>query len=87
MSGDRALGYPTWANTNGSYEADSPDDEDENLSRKKRRTNDPLRVEGCDWPSQQNWFRWNIKNYKKYAWLKEPIQPVFEPDVSNERRY
>lgn len=88
MSGDRGIGFPTWSNTTGSYNADSPKDDDEDLDRKARRQNDPLQVEGCEWPSQQNWFRWTgSKNYKRYAWLKEPIQPVFEPDLSNERRY
>jgi hypothetical protein len=88
MSGDRGLGYPTWANTTGSYNADSPKDDDEDLDRSTRRQNDPLQVEGCEWPSQQNWFRWTgTKNYKRYAWLEEPIDPVFEPDTSNERRY
>jgi len=88
MSGDRGLGFPTWSNTTGSYAADSPKDDDEDKDRQTSRTNDNLRVEGCTWPSQQNWFRWaNTKNFKKYAWLEEPIDPVFEPDVSQEERY
>jgi hypothetical protein len=88
MSGDRGLGFPTWSNTTGSYAADSPADDDEDKDRQTRRTNDNLHVEGCTWPSQQNWFRWaNTKNFKKYAWLEEPIDPVFEPDISQEKRY